>query len=162
MASLLTDVGGRPSGDRARNLQSVATLLRDPATVEQLLDGCDAAAQAMFDHLDRSGSAGASDTARVDATVHTAVTPVEQLLARGLLLPTDRRHVTVPREVAMARRGGRTTHEQVGEPPALASTERAQRLVDQAAAGAAYELVHRTDPDDDWCRRLSRASSTGR
>ena len=37
--------------------------------------------------------------------------PVDQLLALGLLVARDRRHVAVPREVAIALRGGRTTRE---------------------------------------------------
>ena len=37
------------------------------------------------------------------------------------------------------------TRDGVGEPPPLATAERSARLVDQAAAGAAYELVHRIE-----------------
>jgi hypothetical protein len=99
----------------------------------------------MLDHLERTGSDGASDQPLRAVTVATATTPVEQLVARGLLLPKDRRHVVVPREVGLALRGGRTTREPADEPPPLVTGDRSQRLVDQAAAGAAYELVHRVE-----------------
>ncbi|HET6560538.1 MAG TPA: helicase C-terminal domain-containing protein [Marmoricola sp.] len=145
VATLLADLGERSSGDRAEDVVRVAALLSDPDRVAVLLAGCDQPARTMLDHLERTGSDGASDHAAQPVTVASATTPVEQLVARGLLLPRDRRHLVVPREVGVALRGGRTTRETVDEPPPLATTARAQRLVDQAAAGAAYELVHRVE-----------------
>ena len=54
----------------------------------------------------------------------------------------------------MALRGGRTTHEPVDGPPPLATSSRSATLVDRAAAGAAYELVHRTELLlDEWSAR---------
>jgi hypothetical protein len=145
VAQLLADLGDRSTGDRAADVARVADLLVDPATVEQLVGACDPAARAMLDHLERTGSEGASDHAARPVTLASATAPVEQLVARGLLMPKDRRHLAVPREVALALRDGHTTREPVGEPPPLTTSERQQRLVDQAAAGAAYELVHRTE-----------------
>ena len=43
--------------------------------------------------------------------------------------------------LALGGEGGR----RVDQPPALATSERAQSLVDRAAAGAAFELVRRTE-----------------
>jgi hypothetical protein len=145
VAALLADLGERSSGDRSQDVTRVARLLSDPARVATLVDGLDQPARTMLDHLERTGSDGASESATRPVAVATATTPVEQLVARGLLLPRDKRHLVVPREVGVALRGGRTTREAVDEPPPLATTERAQRLVDQAAAGAAYELVHRVE-----------------
>jgi hypothetical protein len=69
--------------------------------------------------------------------------PVEQLLARRLLQPLDPETVILPREVALHVRGGRFAREPVGpEPPPVSGRPRKPDLVDRAAAGAAYELVH--------------------
>jgi hypothetical protein len=145
VSRLLGDLGETSSGDRATDAARVAALLRDPATVDRLLAECAPAGRAMLTHLDRTGADGASDQAAHPVVAAEARTPVEQLLARGLLMPRDRRHVVVPREVGMALRAGRTTHEPVGEPPALVTSARQARLVDQAAAGAAMELGHRVE-----------------
>ena len=145
VAQLLTDLGGRTTGDRAADAAAAVELLADPQVVRRLVSECDPPARAMLEHLERSGSSGSSDDAGRSVDVSRAVTPVEQLMARGLLLAKDRRHLAVPREVGLALRDGRTTREPVGEPPALVTSPRSGTLVDQAAAGAAYELVHRTE-----------------
>lgn len=145
VARLLTDLGEGSTGDRARDLSRIGTLLSDPETVAAQVAACDEAARAMLEHLDRTGAEGASEHARAPVDVASARTPVEHLVARGLLLPRDSRHLVVPREVGIALRGGHTTREPVGEAPPLATSARAPRLVDQAAAGAAYELVHRVE-----------------
>ena len=144
VAEVLSDAGGSPSGDRATDLARLGALLRDPAHVARLLDECDAAARAMVEHLASSGSEGSSDVlGHVRAA--DARTPVEQLVARGLLVPAARGKLAVPREAVIGLRGGRTTRHPVDQAPPLATGERSATLVDRAAAGAAYELVHRTE-----------------
>lgn len=143
LAGLLADLGARSCGDRARDALELAALLTDPATVTRLVAACNPAARAMLDHLERTGSEGSTDAAQTAVRAADASSPVEELLARGLLMPSDRRHVVVPREVGLALRGGLTTREPVDVPPPLATQERDPALVDRAAAGAAAELVHR-------------------
>jgi hypothetical protein len=145
LAQLLADLGERSVGDKAADVARIASFLGDGERVAVLLGLCDGPARAMLEHLEGTGSDGASEQARKPVTAATARTPVEQLVARGLLLPRDTRHLAVPREVGLALRGGRTTRDGVGEPPPLATAERSARLVDRAAAGAAYELVHRIE-----------------
>lgn len=145
IATLVADLGGRSTGDRAADVRLLAERLGDPEFVAAQLAACDPAARAMLEHLDETGADGASEHARRPVTLETARTPVEQLVARGLLVAKDARHLGVPREVGLALRGGRTTREPVDHAPDLATSERPARLVDQAAAGAAYELVHRTE-----------------
>ncbi len=145
LAQLLADLGERSSGDKAADIARVAAALGHPDRVRALGEECEPAARHMLDHLERSGSEGVTDQARAPVSAAAAVTPVEQLLARGLLMPREGRHLAVPREVGLARRGGRTTHDAVGEPPPLATASRGAALVDQAAAGAALELVHRVE-----------------
>ena len=145
VAALLTDLGAESTGDRAADVRRVTELLSDPSVVAGLVQACDPAARSMLDHLERTGAGGVSEHARRPARTATATAPVEQLVARGLLLAKDARHLVVPREVGLALREGRTTRDDVGVPPPLVLAERASRLVNQAAAGAAYELVHRVE-----------------
>ena len=64
-------------------------------------------------------------------------------MAAGLLVRRDERAVALPWTVRLALEldAGVT----LDEPPALATSERDQALVDRAAAGAAFELVRRTE-----------------
>jgi hypothetical protein len=145
LAGLLADLGESSSGDKAADVERVAALLGDASRVTELVAACDQPARTLLEHLDRTGAVGTSDHAKRPVTLASAESPVEQLLARALIVPRDSRHLAVPREVGLALRGGRTTRDEVGEPPELATASRSERLVDQAAAGAAYELVHRVE-----------------
>ena len=72
-----------------------------------------------------------------------ARSPVEQLLRRELLRPLDSDTVIIPREVAWRLRGARLTPEPVPTtPPELTGRTRNLTLVDRAAAGAAFGLLH--------------------
>ncbi len=144
VAEVLTDAGGTPSGDRGEDLARLGRLLQDPAEVARLLGECDAAARAMLEHLAAAGVEGASEAVGHPRAAE-ARTPVEQLLARGLLVPSSRGKLAVPREAVIGLRGGRTTTEPVDGTAPLATAERSPALVDRAAAGAAHELVHRTE-----------------
>ena len=145
LGALLTDLGLRSTGDRSADADRVAAELGDLEAVARLRASVDHAARQLLDHLDSTGPTGTTEEATAVVRVATARTPVEQLLARGLLLPQDRRHVAVPREVGLALRGGRSTRDPGDEPPPVTTGERPARLVDSAAAGAAHELVHRVE-----------------
>jgi hypothetical protein len=82
---------------------------------------------------------------RVPARAEHASTPTEHLLARGLLAPRGERHVVIPWNVQLHLRGGRSTREPVDAVPEFASAQRTADSVDQAAAGAAFELTRRTE-----------------
>ena len=76
-------------------------------------------------------------------TVTSASSPIERLLSRQLLRPLDSETVILPREVAWRLRGARFTAEPVvTEPPMLTGRPRDPNLVDRAAAGAAFALLH--------------------
>lgn len=71
-----------------------------------------------------------------------ARTPVEWLQARGVLLPSGRDSVVLPREAALHLRGGRAHREQHPLPPEVAvRAEPGREAVDQAAAAQAFTAV---------------------
>ena len=141
VAALARDLGITPSGDRHADVQAVAAHLADPAHVRELVGEVEPQARAILEHLENEGKDGSVESTERSTSRSAGGSPVDQLLARGLLVARDRRHVAVPREVAIALRGGRTTRTKVDEVPPLATTQRDAGLVDRAAAGAAFELV---------------------
>lgn len=72
--------------------------------------------------------------------------PVDRLLALELLRPLDADTVVLPREVAWRLRGGRLSRDPVRPtPPLLAGRTRNLSLVDRAAGGAAFGLLHEVE-----------------
>lgn len=143
--ALARDLGLVPSGDRVQDIASIGRALGDRDRVGALRAEVDDQARAILDHLEREGRDGAVESTERSATRHGGGSPVDQLLARGLLVARDRRHVAVPREVAVCLREGRTTRQRADEAPALATASRAADRVDRAAAGAAFELVRHVE-----------------
>ncbi|WP_079570669.1 helicase-associated domain-containing protein [Krasilnikoviella flava] len=70
---------------------------------------------------------------------------VDALVDARLLLRTDGRHVTLPRDVGLALRGGRTHRSPELAPPRPDGRTVPQVVVDAEAASAALELVRRVD-----------------
>ncbi|MFF2451844.1 helicase-associated domain-containing protein [Isoptericola sp. NPDC058082] len=70
---------------------------------------------------------------------------VDALVDARLLLRTDARHVTLPRDVGLALRGGRTHRSPELAPPRPDGRAVPQVVVDAEAASAALELVRRVD-----------------
>ena len=145
VAAVLQQVGLTPSGDRHDDLLALTSLLSDQEQVRRLVTEVDPPARAILEHLDREGRDGSVESTERSTSRGSDVGPVDQLLARGLLVARDRRHVALPREVAMCLREGRTTRTPVDVEPPLATGTRAQDLVDRSAAGAAFELVRHVE-----------------
>ena len=98
----------------------------------------------MLDHVDAHGGQATAGSARSTVSPDQAEGPVEELLSRRLLAPRGS-GLVLPGEVGLALRGGRTTREPVDRGVEIAATSRAATLVDRAAAGAAFEAVHRVE-----------------
>ncbi|MEO7352030.1 MAG: helicase-associated domain-containing protein [Marmoricola sp.] len=126
-------------GSPRRPVLVVGDLLRLPAgpPIEELpalLEELDPPARAILDHLDDTGA---------DGRWSGRPGPTADLVGSGLLARLDDRHVTLPWSVRLGLAHGRGRP--IDHPPELAKSERAQGLVDRAAAGAAFEFVRRTD-----------------
>ncbi|SDR84384.1 Helicase conserved C-terminal domain-containing protein [Friedmanniella luteola] len=113
-----------------------------PAQVEAALAACDPAVRPVLDRLLWSPT-GAVRNAERAVAVQAARSPVEQLLAHGLLRPQDADTVVLPREVAWVLRGGRfSRHPVPPTAPTVGGRVRTPPLVDSAGAGAAFGLLH--------------------
>ncbi len=126
-------------GSPARPVLVVGDLLRLPPgppaeEVPALLEALAPPARAILDHLEETGA---------DGRWSGGAGPTTGLVASGLLARIDERHVTLPWSVRLGLVRSRSAR--IDEPPCLATSEREQSLVDRAAAGAAFELVRRTD-----------------
>jgi hypothetical protein len=146
VAALARDLGLTPSGDRHADIEAVTARLGSPEPVAELLAELSPRARAILEHLERDGVAGAvASTDREVRRAEAATEPADELVARGLVLPRDRRHVMVPREVALCLREGRTTRDPVGSVPDVATSQREPALVDRAAAGAAFDATRHVE-----------------
>ena len=81
---------------------------------------------------------------RVDPAVDAGARPVDWLLAHGILLPVDSRHVELPREVGLLLRGPDPWAATSPEPPVGPALRVPDRLRDNAAAAAVEQLLRRT------------------
>ncbi|MCW2848526.1 MAG: hypothetical protein JWR90_2500 [Marmoricola sp.] len=126
-------------GSPTRPVLVVGELLRLPAgppagEVTALLEAASAPARQILDHLHETGA---------DGRWSGGAGPTADLVEAGLLARIDDRHVTVPWSVRLGLR--LADDRRLDEPPELATSERAQPMVDRAAAGAAFEFVRRTE-----------------
>ncbi|WP_051712225.1 helicase-associated domain-containing protein [Spirillospora albida] len=146
LAGLVTDLAGaapRAFADSELLLRRLTELLADPA---DLIEDAGPDARAALEQLAWGPPVGRVADARRPVRLDTATTPIERLLARGLLAAEDDRTVTLPREVGLHLRGGRLTRDLTAVPPPLpaalpAASGRGGDLVVRAAAGAAFTAV---------------------
>jgi Helicase conserved C-terminal domain len=145
VARLAEDVGVDGSGDKLTVAGRVGTHLSEPSVLESLIAAAGPDAEAVLQRLAWGPPTGRLEGASRSVDLDTATSPVERLLARGLLVALDTRSVVLPREVGLYLRGHRLTREPVHTPPTLEGPVRDTGEVDTAAAGAAFELVRRVE-----------------
>jgi hypothetical protein len=88
---------------------------------------------------------GRSRDALTRVSVEDAKTPVQRLLARGLLLRRDADTVELPCEVALVLRGGRSCSPGALREPELPTNPHGQSTVDEAAGGEAAEFLRQLE-----------------
>ncbi|MFD0902055.1 helicase-associated domain-containing protein [Actinomadura sediminis] len=145
LTDLVTDLdGAAPRGfpDADRLIARLAGLLAAPGP---LIDDAGPDARAALEQLAWGPPVGRVADARRPVRVDTATTPIERLLARGLLAAEDDRTVTLPREVALHLRDGRLFRDVPADPPPLAPADppapHPEETVVRAAAGEAAAAV---------------------
>lgn len=130
-----------------------------PEAISTALAGLPEAAVAVLHKLSWGPPTGAVRNA--DRRPTEPASPVDHLLARGLLRARDADTVVLPREVALQLRGGFLS-EPLTEPAGLVPGRRPATVIDSAAVGVAYEFV--TDSEgllDALTARAPRPLRTG-
>ncbi|PRY00668.1 helicase-associated domain-containing protein [Allonocardiopsis opalescens] len=120
--------------------ERVAGLLAEPARVAALAEEAGPEARAALDRLAWGPSKGSVASARRRVRRADASSPIDRLLARGLLAAVDESTVALPREVGLLLRGGALFRDSAAAPP-LTGTERRPDLVDRAAGGQALTFL---------------------
>ncbi|MFJ6777304.1 DNA-binding protein, partial [Kitasatospora sp. NPDC091257] len=143
LQQLLASAGQPATPDPVSAVAALTALLTDRTRCAALLDTAPEAARRLLERLVWGPPTGTVPDAARPVTAEDAQSPVEWLLARGLLLPNSPGSVVLPRELALHLRGGRThrTVEPVQPEPAPAAAPRDPRAVDGAAAGQAHTAV---------------------
>ncbi|KWX02911.1 Uncharacterized protein LI90_3960 [Carbonactinospora thermoautotrophica] len=145
LRELLEDLGLPPQPDRVSAVAALADRFRDRRWLAELLADAPAPAREVLDRLAQGPATGRLENAYRPVRVATVRTPVDWLLARGLLVPVDPDTVALPREVAVHLRGGRLHREVSPEPPELPTREHDPGIVDRTAAGAAFSAVRKVE-----------------
>lgn len=145
VASVVRTLGATPTGDVTRDAALIATTLSTKATLDVLLASAPPGATEALERLAWGPPSGAVPDARRAIDAAATRTPIEWLLARGLLVPSGPETVTLPQEVALHLRGGRVHEDPAPKPPALALASRDAASTTAVAAQAAYDLVRRCE-----------------
>ena len=101
--------------------------------------------RAVLDTLAAGPPIGRTRDASSTVSLAQAATPIQRLLARGLLLRRDDQTVELPRELGLALRGGRSCSPDALREPALATTAPQPSTVDTMGAGEAMEFLRQTE-----------------
>ncbi|MEV4077608.1 helicase C-terminal domain-containing protein [Nonomuraea fuscirosea] len=125
-----------------------AALARPAALIEQVSPE----ARGALDQLVWGPPTGRVPNARREVRVASARSPIEELLARGLLAATGEETVALPREVGLHLRGGRVHRDLLAVPPPLEGAARDPELADRTAAGQAFSFVRSVE---ELCERWS-------
>ena len=113
--------------------------------LDQLIEDAGDEAREVLEKLTWGPPTGTVEKAERPVTIASARTPVEQLLARGLVVPKDPTTVVLPRQIGLHLRGGRVLPSTRPTPPPLDGKTVSASIADRAAAGAALELVRQVD-----------------
>ncbi len=147
--AIAEDLHLEPTGDPVGTAERIAAAYSDPAWAGTRIEEATAAGgddvPAILRRLAPGPPAGRLGRLPVDVRVATATGALEQLLARALLVPVDTGTVTLPREVGLLLRGGRTTVEPVDVAPDGDGRDVGGALADRTGAGAADASVRRVE-----------------
>ncbi|TYB58808.1 hypothetical protein FXF51_35320 [Nonomuraea sp. PA05] len=136
-------------GTAGSGKERLAAALTEPGS---LIGAVSPEARGALDQLVWGPPTGRVPNARREVRVASARSPIEELLARGLLAATGEESVTLPREVGLFLRGGRVHRDLLAVPPALHGATRDPSLADRTAAGQAFSFVRAVE---ELCERWS-------
>jgi hypothetical protein len=117
----------------------------DDVDVPALLAGLSDAERRMLNTLAHGSPLGRTKDAGTVVPLDEARTPVQRLLAMGLLLRRDAETVELPRQVALAIRGDSPLGNVKLDEPALNTKQHKMSTVDATGAGEAMEFLRRAE-----------------
>lgn len=129
----------------AGSAAAIGGLLSDDSRLAHLLTTAPAGAVDALGTMTWGPPISRLDRARRQVDRSSVATPVDWLLAHGLLVATDDVSVVLPREVALHLRGGRVHRHPEPTLPGLEMSAGDASHVDHAAAGAAAESVRQVE-----------------
>ena len=142
LQQVLASAGLPPTPDPVTAVAALTGLLTDRKRCTALLADAPEPSLRLLERLVWGPPTGTVPDATRAVTAEDARSPVEWLIARGLLLPSSPGSVVLPRELALHLRGGRTHRVVEPAPPAVATgAVRDPQAVDGAAAGQAHTAV---------------------
>ncbi|BBA97963.1 hypothetical protein RVR_3957 [Actinacidiphila reveromycinica] len=141
LQEIVADAGLPATHDPVSATRALAELFADPAGLGPLLDSAPEGVGTVLDRLVWGPPYGEVRDATAPVRAVGATTAVQWLLARGLLLPAGAHNVVLPREAALALRGGRAHRAPQPAPPPVVPVPRTARTVDMTAAGQALTAV---------------------
>ncbi|MBR8742569.1 helicase-associated domain-containing protein [Nocardiopsis sp. MG754419] len=151
-----------PHSTASSPVETVATALSDPDRVGALVGQVDAPARRLLDSLAWGPPNGTVTDARREVALATASSPVESLIARGLLVPTGDDTLTLPREVGLFLRSGVLFREVDTTPPAFEGRAVDADTVARAAAGQAFVVLRAVEElMERWSREPAAVLRNG-
>jgi hypothetical protein len=141
LQEILADAGLPATHDPITAIRALTELYGDGPRLSALLAGAPDGVRGVLDRLVWGPPYGEVRDATAPVRAAGATTPVQWLLARGLLLPAGQHNVVLPREAALALRGGRAHRKPEPVPPPLEGVARTERTVDMTAAGQAFTAI---------------------
>jgi hypothetical protein len=117
----------------------------DGADIAGMLADLPEAERRLLTTLATGSPLGRTKDAGVEVPLEEATTPVQRLLAMGLLLRRDSETVELPRQVALVIRGDSPLGTLKLDEPALDAKQHKSSTVDATAAGEALEFLRRVE-----------------
>jgi hypothetical protein len=143
LATLAADLGLDSTGDPTKNARAIAEVVT--ARTDQTLAELGDEASEVLRMLAEGPPTGRIDDAQREVDIPTARTPIDTLLARGLLVPVDAATVVLPREIGLHLRGGILRPGIHAAPPVPTGTQRDPATVDRTAGAGAFETIRRIE-----------------
>lgn len=140
LEAMLDDLGLGAESDAEAAAGAIAAQLAKPDVLDELIENAGNEARGVLDRLAWGPPVGTVADATRGVRLATAGSPVERLLARGLLAPAGRGTVVLPREVALHLRGG-LLFRHPDAPPDLDVRDRGAEQAERTAAGQAFTAV---------------------
>jgi hypothetical protein len=159
LASLAVDLGLESAGDPTADAHAITEVILD--RLEVTLAELRAEPAEVVGKLADGPPTGRVDQAQREVGIATARTPIDILLARGLLVPIDDSTVVLPREIGLRLRGGVLQPGISPAPPEPVGTHRDPEIVDRTAAAGAFETLRRIEALLDEPPSVLRAGGIG-